>query len=234
MTVVPPNNLPPESQPWARNRDEAIRQLQYEASRSTDGVANAFTGVNNTLTALSKQIADIAQVQQEQAAVQAQLVAQSAQLSAQQTALTATVANLASRVSLTTSNTSFNTGTLPNDSSDHFYGAPLSVNINVPTGQLMVTIGCGQATVNAGTAPGGFVTAECTFEIPGIVNYYDVYARVYNGSQAVLAGSSMVVTRSFTVPPGVHTITGYMSAYSAATGGSVHFSQPYMTVQVTG
>lgn len=233
MDVVPPNNLAPEAQPWARDRDAAIRQLQTDASKSSNDIANSFIGVNNALTAVGKQIDTIAQVQADQAEVQADLIVITNNLAAQQAVLTAAVANLASRVSVTVSNPTFNTGTLPNDASDHLYGSPLSINVDVPTGQLLVTIGCGEATVNGGSG-GGFVSAECTFEIPGIVNYYDVSARTYNGNSSFLVGSSMVISRSFTVPPGVHTITGYMSAYSTAPNGSVNFRQPYMTVQVTG
>lgn len=225
MAVVPPSNLPPESQPWGREVDAAVRQLQFESVQNAQSTSNALAGINNTLTAMSKQISDIA------AATAAASSAAAAAAAAAGTA-NAAIADLAARVSVTTSLPSFNTGTLPNDSADHTYGSPLSITINVPTGKLTVTIGCGQATVNAGV--GGAVIAEATFQIPGVVNLYDVYARMFNSNPSHLAGSSMVVSRSFSVTPGVHTITGYMSAWCSTTGASVQFGQPYMTVQVTG
>lgn len=224
MPVVPPNNLPPESQPWARDRDAAIAQLQLDALKAEQSNANAFTGINNSLTAIGKQLEAVS------AASAAAAAASAAALSAANTA-NAAVADLAARVSVTASIGNFNTGTLPNDASDHFYGAAMPITIAVPTGKVLVTVGCGQATIAAGT---GAVIAEATFTIPGYVNYYDHYARFYNADSVYLAGGSMVVTRSFNIPPGTYTITGQMSAWASGTGGSVNFSQPYITVQVTG
>jgi hypothetical protein len=80
MAVVPNNNLPPESQPWARDRDAVISQLQYDSNKAAQDNANAFKGLNNTLTAISKQLADLSQVQSE-------LVSQQAELAAQQTTI---------------------------------------------------------------------------------------------------------------------------------------------------
>ena len=147
--------------------------------------------------------------------------------------LVAQVADLASRVTETASISTFSTGSLPNDSTFHSYGASIPITIAVPTGNIVVTVGCGQATIAPDT---GAVTAEATFSISGgSVSNGDVSARNYAASPIVLTGASLAIQRAFTVTPGTYTITGQMRAWAAGSAaGAVTFQQPYLTVQVTG
>ncbi len=146
--------------------------------------------------------------------------------------------DLQARVSQTATIASFNTGSLPNDNTFHTYGASIPITIAVPTGKLVVGVGCGQATVNSGT--GGAVVGEATFTISGgYANLGDVYARDYvtsvDSTSSLAGGSSLFVQQAFSVTPGTYTITGQMMAWaSGATDGSVQFSNPFLTVQVTG
>lgn len=229
----PINNLPPESQPWARDTDDKVYQLEVLAGKNAQDTSNSFRAVNGALDRLALQIADLNSITDSLEAQQIALANQQASLTAQQAQINATVSDLAARVTVSTSVANFNTGILPADAIDHPYGPSLPITINIPTGKVIVTVGCGQATVSAGGGGGGCI-AEATFTIPGIVNYGDVYARVYNIDGAHNAGSSMVVSRAFTVPPGVHTITGQMTGWASGTGASINFGQPYLTVQVTG
>lgn len=224
MPVIPTRNLPPDAEPWGRSVDTRLGDMERAVNKIGQDTQNTLSGINGTLTKLGEQVAEIAAAASaaNAAAVQAATAAAAA---------TAAVNDLAARISTTASIASFNTGTLPNDSLDHLYGPTIPITIDVPTGKLIVTVGCGQATVNAGS---GAAIAEATFTIPGYVNYYDVSARMYNADSVYLAGSSLVVSQAFTVAPGTYTITGSMSAWAAGTGASVNFRQPYMTVQVTG
>lgn len=154
-------------------------------------------------------------------------------LQAQQLSLEGAVSDLASRVTQTATIATFNTGSLPNDATFHTYGSPIPITIAVPTGKIVVTVGCGQATV----APDvGSVVGEATFSLSdGSVAFGAVYARGYATSPTPLAGSSLAVTRAFVVTPGTYTITGQMRAWANSTAaGSVNFGNPYLTVQVTG
>lgn len=156
----------------------------------------------------------------------------------QQTQLTNAVNDLAARVSQTATIASFNTGSLPNDNTFHAYGPGIPITIAVPTGKIVVGVGCGQATVNSGT--GGAVIGEATFTISGgYANLGDVYARDYETSvdsvSSLAGGASLYVQQAFSVTPGTYTVTGQMMAWSSgATDGSVQFSKPFLTVQVTG
>ena len=142
--------------------------------------------------------------------------------------------NVASRVTWTASLASFNTGSLPNDATFHNYGAGIPITISVPTGKLVVTVGCGQATISPGT--GGSVIAEATFSLSdGSLVYGDISARGFVATPTISGGASLAVQRAFVVTPGTYTITGKMRAWAAGTAtASVQFVQPYLTVQVTG
>lgn len=156
-----------------------------------------------------------------------------ADLAAKTATLAATVTNLAARVAQTATITSFNTGSLPNDSTFHDYGSPISITIAVPTGRLIVTVGCGEATLNAG---GNSVIADATFSISGgVASMGDFGPDAYLASASTIIGVPLSTQRAFTVTPGTYTVTGQMRAWAAGTAtASVNFQQPFLTVQVTG
>lgn len=165
-------------------------------------------------------------------AIVAMLVSQQATLTAQQAALTATVADLAARVSSTASIATFNTGALPNDATVHWYGSDIDITVAVPTGRLLVTVGCAEASLDAG---GAAVQGRCTFSIPGLVNLGDFTGRNYLTSASTGISSPLILTQSVAVPPGTYTVTGKMGAWAAGSAvAQVNFLAPFMTVQVTG
>lgn len=80
MAVKPPSNLPPDSQPWGREVDTSISQLQFEARKTAQDNANSFSAVNNALTAINTQNAQILAQNAQISAQNAQILAQQAQI----------------------------------------------------------------------------------------------------------------------------------------------------------
>ncbi|QCB93293.1 hypothetical protein [Cellulomonas shaoxiangyii] len=153
-------------------------------------------------------------------------------LAAQQAELVEQTANLAARVTVTASTPTFNTGPIPNDGAWHEYGPDIALTVEVPTGRLVVTVGCGEASMNAG---GAAVNAEATFAIAGVAAYGDFSSRSYLTSPDAGVGTPLMTQQAFTVTPGTYTVIGKMRAWGASTvGASVNFRRPYVTVQVTG
>lgn len=144
---------------------------------------------------------------------------------------TAAVADLAARVSVTQSIATFNTGGLPNDATVHWYGSDINITIAVPTGRILVMVGCAEASLDAG---GSSVQGRCTFSIPGIVNFGDYTGRNFLASPSTGVSSPLILVQSIAVPPGTYTITGKMGAWASGTiAAQVNFLTPFMTVQVT-
>lgn len=62
MPERPVNNLPPGSQPWAREIAGAIDAAQFDATRANMNNKNAFKTINATLENLSKQVLKLAEI----------------------------------------------------------------------------------------------------------------------------------------------------------------------------
>ena len=194
----------------------------------SDFYAKRFTDLERQMRELAPSIA------RSVSGIVADLTAQQATLTTTVSNLSTAVSDLASRVTVTTSAATFNTGSLPNDAVFHEYGADIPITISVPTGHIVVSVGCGEASLNSG---GNAVSAEATFSISGgYAAYGEISSRAYLGtSAAVLTSNSLMVQRAFSVTPGTYTITGKMRAWAGGTStASVQFQQPYLTVQVTG
>lgn len=225
--VRPKSNLPPEAQPWGRAVEDELDAAGRSLDAGSSAVLNNNKAVNATLAQIAAQIASINAI----AAAQA---SQLATLTAQQGQINSALADLTARKTVTNSISTFNTGSLPNDFVDRPYGSSIPITISVPTGKLVVTIGCGEASL-AVSGAGSAVIAYATFSIPGYANMLDYTARVYLSGGGQNVGASLCLQQAFTVTPGTYTITGQMYATAAtATGQSVNFRQPYLTVQVTG
>lgn len=215
--VRPKQNLDPGSQQWARSLETDVDRLISSSDRSSQTIDNTLSGLANSLSNLGDLVGTLA--------------TQQAQLTAQQAQLVSTVTDLASRVSITSSWSTFNTGTIPPDGVWRSYGPAVSQTINVPTGKLLVTVGCAEASVATdGTDSMG---ARSTFSIPGVVSLGDFGSRVFVSGTAKAIGAPLVLIRSITLTPGVYTVTGQMQAYAFAPG-SCNFNSPFMTLQVTG
>lgn len=53
-------NLPPEAMPWARDRDERLKNLEREMERRAQNEGNANASQNSSMDLLSKQVAGLA------------------------------------------------------------------------------------------------------------------------------------------------------------------------------
>lgn len=231
--VAPTRSLPPEAEPWGRFVESEVSQIKFDAAKNAQDINNSLLSINGTLAQLSVQIAATLDAANAAAAAAAGAASAAAAAGAAAATANSAVADLAARISVSTSMASFNTGALPNDASFHQYGGSMPITIAVPTGKLIVTVGCGQATLNAGGS--GAVEADATFSISGIVSSNVYVGTAYLASSTTGMGASIVVQRAFTIPPGTYTVTGEMWAWASGTSSaSVNFQQPYLTVQVTG
>lgn len=50
------NNLPPESQPWAREIERRVQQLELYSERAAQDVKNSFKSLNSSMTLLNEQV----------------------------------------------------------------------------------------------------------------------------------------------------------------------------------
>lgn len=226
MPVVPIRNLPPEAEPWGRYVDGTLSDIQQSAAKNAQDINNTLSAQAGTLRRLGEQVADLSGLVATQAAQTATLIAQQAQMNA-------VLADLAARTAVTVSISDFNTGALPNDSTFHEYGPPLTIGLNVPTGKALISIGCGQTTISP-VGGGGGAIAEATFAIVGVTAMGTYYSRFFNSDPLQPSGGPLSVTRAFPLTPGAYTIVGQMRAWTSGTGVSCQFTQPFMTVQVTG
>lgn len=230
MPVTPRRNLPPEAEPWGRWVEEQLRADSIRLIRADEDATNSFKAINGALDQLNEQVAALNEITEELAEQQAALIEQQADLALQ-------TANLAARITVSTSIATFNTGAIPTDATWRSYGPSIPITIDVPTGKLVVTVGCTEASINAGTGVGA-TSASATFSISGgIANLDDYSSRVYNGpTNGDLIGAPLMIQRAFAVPPGTYTVTGQMRGWSGTVTGtpSINFRTPYLTVQVTG
>lgn len=214
--------------PWATTTAQEFPAQEPDVFRRLWGIIAAQKREMFDLRA--SVLANVSDIVADLQAKQATLAAQNVTILAQQATLAATVADLASRVTQTVSIGTFNTGSLPNDSLWHDYGASIPITIAVPTGKLVVSVGCGQATLNSGG--GGSVIAAAKFSISGGGTGY---SSAYLTSANTGIGTPLVTQQEFAVTPGTYTITGQMRAWAAgSTTCSAEFQVPYLTVQVTG
>jgi hypothetical protein len=221
MAVVPNNNLPPESQPWARDRDAAIAQLQYDAVKASQDMTNAFLGVNNALESIGKQVEQIAQ-----ATAAATAAANAAAAAA--AAANGAVADLAARVTVSSTAPPFNTGVIPTGGAITWYTAnQAALSVNVPTGKMLVTVSCGEVSLSGGGGMGGVLS----YAVPSAgIAVGGPEGRLYTSNAAL--GASIALSRVVNVTPGVHTIQGVPGAYSFVGGSSANLLTIVLTVQV--
>jgi hypothetical protein len=71
--VRPTNNLPPESQPWARSIEQSLDEASFAAIRGQENTDNSLVAINGTLNQLSRQVAELNTLTTQLAAQQAQI-----------------------------------------------------------------------------------------------------------------------------------------------------------------
>lgn len=215
MAVVPPSNLAPDSQPWGRHVTDRVRTLDQDLRSLKNDNVNAFRGVNSALNNLGEQLMALQQ--------------QNALIIAQQEQINSAVNALASRITVSSTAPPFNTGTIPITPDMIWYtGNQASLTLNVPTGKMLITVMVGEASLSGGASSMG---AAVSYSVPtaGIV-VGGPEGRNFTTGEAM--GSPLVVSRVVNVTPGVHTVNGVCGAYAYASGMSVNFMTPVLTVQV--
>lgn len=208
-----PYDLPSGSQPWAREVQSRIEGLELSTTSDKSELLATIKGLNATMQNLSNQIVQLQN----------------------------TVAALDARKSVLSVGTTFNTGTLPDDSTFHNYGTPVDVNFIVPEdGRIVVAGGCGQVTIS-GTVAGSGIIGEIDVSIWGGVGYGTQFpldgfniSRVYNSGTNTSIGTPAFIMSGGVLPPGDYIARLTASAWaSGTTFGSVNFIDPYINVVVT-
>lgn len=207
MPERPVNNLPPGSQPWAREIAGAIDATQFEAKKANMNNKNAFKTINATLEQLAEQ--------------QRQLANQQAELLEQQEYLAGlkTVVDEVPGFS----------GTIvtPDSTGWALVGTNASVTVNVTTGRVLLIA---QARFLAGA------NSVTGYLYPGLVTWVDSeYPTTYSSSYFFAESSPtsdylQETTNSVThvdvvnVSPGVHTFTAARGAWCDRLEGNERLS----------
>jgi hypothetical protein len=160
-----------------------------------------------------------------------------AKLQAQADDIAAQTTHLASLKTSSAGNATFNTGTITAGPDFHWYDAPtpLQLTAPVPTGHVLVTIGCGQVTL----APGDSAAiAAVTFQITTPSGWtYPIEiadARLYTTQNRML-GVPLIVSTPAAVPynePCTFTVKFGLWSASSTDLASAQFDNGYINVQV--
>lgn len=152
-------------------------------------------------------------------------------------ALAEQIQHLNSLTTLSASSAHLNTGTVPGDLTFRWFDSSpvLSLTTRCPTGRLLVTVGCGQATIAPGESS---AVAALSFQAstPGGWTYAleTVDSRLYSTNNIGL-GVPLVVNAPLTgVPDDVVTITVKYGIWSSSTAtlASADFQSNYVIAQV--
>lgn len=210
MTVVPPSNLPPSSQPWARDVARSLDATRFDADRANVNNANAFKAINSSLKQLSEQLV----ISQEQ---QALLETQQETLENQQAYLSSLISRNDATGTLLRSTSS---GDLINDDTWHFI-AGTSITIPVSTGKFRVSLSTDNASVAARAPGAAYVYCGITYGYtgPATLNPDSNNTAYYRANDLTNTNINGPLTRFGTAvdTPGTYTITAYYAYRYAGT-----------------
>lgn len=214
-----PANLPPESMPWARDLVKRLQDLEGERNRLAQAEQNSSSSLTATLQTQAQQIQS---------------------LNSTIASLNSTITYLNGLTTTSATGSDFNTGTTPGDSTFRWaQSSPaLTLQTQCPTGKLLVTVGTGECTLQAGNASAVAVVSFSASSPSGWSFALDnVDSRLYLTSGQYL-GVPLVANAPLTGVPTNEVITinvwyGIWSA-SATTLASANFQSNYVLAQVTG
>jgi hypothetical protein len=211
MPAIIPPNLGPESMPWARDLGSRLETLEGAMARSAQSVENASQATSATIAALAGQI----------------------------TSLNATITRLNGLTTLSATGADFNTGTTPGDSTFRWFNSTpaLTLQTPCPTGKLLVTVGTGECTLQAGNSSAVAAVSFSASTPSGWTYALDnVDSRIFLGPNGYL-GLPLVVNAPIVGVPTTETVTitvqyGIWSS-SGTTLASAEFASNYVIAQVT-
>jgi hypothetical protein len=205
----PVNNLPPGSQPWARDVSKAIDSAQFAADKANMNNKNAFKTINATLEQQANQLVQI-QEQQEYLAGLKTRVDESASF-----ALTAASTNGAWV----------------------WIGTTASITLEIPTGKALVTVNCPylESHVNYAATMWYGVGYSLTGSATDANYSYSFGFGTTSGALDVY-GSNATLTDLVTVSPGTHTFTASRAYFGNSLSSSARLkANPLrLIVQVIG
>lgn len=207
MPFKPDNNLPPGSQPWAREIVGAVDSAQFQANRANLNNKNAFKTINATLDQLAEQQAELAQQQEYLAGLK-------------------TVADEVGGFDFVAATV---------NGAWTWVGSSASVTLNVPTGRVLVTVHCSfmDAIVNP-FASMWYGVGYSLSASPLTAAYSYSFGFGDSSGASTEYGSNISLVDVKTVTPGEHTFTASRAYYgsSLASGAMLKANSLRLIVQV--
>jgi len=212
MGAAPPKNLPPEAIPYVSWLERMVLDHDTAIANSSESQTNT----NKAQVGITETLAD--QIQ----------------------GLEAAVTYLDGLTTTSAAGANFNTGTTPGDSTFRWADSTpaLTIQTMCPTGKLLVTIGTGQCTLQAGDSSALALVSFVASTPSGWSVALDTYdSRLFLGPNGYM-GVPLVVNAPLTGVPTTELVTitvkyGIWSS-SNSTLASANFLSNYVIAQVTG
>lgn len=189
MPERPINNLPPGSQPWARDIAKAVDLAQFDATKANMNNKNAFKTINATLDQLAEQLVQI-QEQQEY------------------------LASLISRDAFTGSLSKNTVNRLVSNTGVWVFQAGPSLTVEVPTGKFRILLSTDSATAEANTPGVAQINTGITYGYTGPVSLspalgHTAYFTATTSWDYKYVNGPLMRFGTANVTPGTYTVTGY-------------------------
>lgn len=226
--VRPQQNLPGESQQWARSIETDLDRLS-RAQEDRDRT------LNSTLSGLANSVANLGTLVKTLSDQQAQLTAQQAQLTTTVNTLSQQQSYLTSLKSRDASVGAWSTTSFIADGAWHWDTGP-SLTIAVPTGKARVFLRAGYALASASTSASGLIQTGLSYSVSGGVLNVGSSVSLVGGEGGVGTTTSAPIVRvgTVTMPPGTYTFTGYRGYWcqGSSTGKRAEVSDTAIIVEV--
>lgn len=230
MAKIPSHNLVTASAPWGNWVNSQVQSLLTAASRNTQDQGNTNKSLQGSVKVLAGQINLLQATTDSLAATTAQLQDTTAQVAN-------TVAYLNGLKTVSANGVLFSSGDIPGDATNRYIRGAASVTLRVPTGRMLVTVGCGQCTLQPGSSS---AQAQVTFETSASGGWGES-ASTQRPSTLFLTngtflGTPLVVNKVIEDVPTDRdiTITQYFGHWSSSANGSANaqWAGNYLVVQV--
>lgn len=211
--VRPQQNLPGESQQWARSVESDIDRLLRAQDDQNGTLSNTLSGLANSVSNLGILVKTLSEQQ-------AQLTAQQAELSSAVTGLAQQQAYLTSLKSRNAAVGGWATSSFAADSVWHWDSATPTVTLDVPTGKVRIIVRASNALASTSVSTPGLLRVGLTYSISGgVVNAGDNISWV-SGEIGKDTSAPIVHIGTVTMAPGTYQFTGYRGYFCSTNGAN--------------